>query len=338
MAIHPLMRAALKALSAPDLDLEKNYRTHRRVVDAAHPHVLRPFYRIWDHAVDAGDHRIPVRVFAPRRSGAFPVLLFFHGGGWVTGSINSYDKVCTVLAQRTGHVVFSVDYRLAPEHRFPAGLEDCYLVARELYQCCQQLGIPSGDITIMGDSAGGNLAAAVSLLARDRGEFSIRRQILLYPATNNDYSDASPFASVRENGTDYLLTAQRLREYLDLYQSCPEDRQSPYFAPILAQDLSHQPETLIITAQFDPLRDEGEAYGRRLLEAGNFVEMHCIRDALHGFFSMGSGFLPVKKAYRYINAFLSRPTVQESLEQLATPLPEDKIAIRVEEMMEHDQP
>lgn len=128
MAINPFMRAALKALSYPEiLDKKNGYRLQRAAVNASHPHVLRPFYKIWDHHILASDHEVPVRVFSPEVEGVFPMLLFFHGGGWVTGNIDSYDKVCTNMARLTRHIVVSVDYRLAPEHRFPAAPEDCYL-------------------------------------------------------------------------------------------------------------------------------------------------------------------------------------------------------------------
>ena len=306
MAINSFMRAALKALSYPELlDKKNGYRLQRTVVNAAHPHVLRPSYKIWDHEINAGDHEIPVRIFAPDTQGPFPVLLFFHGGGWVTGNIDSYDKVCTYMARLTRHTVVSVDYRLAPEHRFPAGPEDCYLAARELFTHSDLLGITPDQITLIGDSAGGNLAAVVSLMARDRGEFLPRQQILLYPATNNDHTENSPFDSVRTNGKGYLLTSKRMVDYMALYRSSDEDLQNPYYAPILCSDLSDQPRTLIITAEFDPLRDEGEAYGEKLREFGNDVEIHRIHDALHGFMSLSPGFKPVKRTYRYINDFLS---------------------------------
>ena len=222
MAINSFMRAALKALSYPELlDKKNGYRLQRTVVNAAHPHVLRPSYKIWDHEINAGDHEIPVRIFAPDTQGPFPVLLFFHGGGWVTGNIDSYDKVCTDMARLTRHTVVSVDYRLAPEHRFPAGPEDCYLAARELFTHSDLLGITPDQITLIGDSAGGNLAAVVSLMARDRGEFLPRQQILLYPATNNDHTENSPFDSVRTNGKGYLLTSKRMVDYMALYRRGP---------------------------------------------------------------------------------------------------------------------
>lgn len=306
MAINPFMRAALKALSYPEiLDKKNGYRLQRAAVNASHPHVLRPFYKIWDHHILASDHEVPVRVFSPEVEGVFPMLLFFHGGGWVTGNIDSYDKVCTNMARLTRHIVVSVDYRLAPEHRFPAAPEDCYLAAREIFSQCHLFGITPDDITLIGDSAGGNLAAVVSLMARDRGEFMPRQQILLYPATNNDHTENSPFESVRTNGTDYLLTSKRMVDYMKLYRSGDDDLQNPYYAPLVSKDLSRQPRTLIITAEYDPLRDEGEAYGIKLAQAGNDVEIHRIHDALHGFMSLSPGFKPVKKTYQYINAFLS---------------------------------
>lgn len=183
----------------------------------------------------------------------------------------------------------------------PDGLMDCYAVARALYTHPDTM---PEDITLIGDSAGGNLAAALSIMARDRGEFMPKRQILIYPAVNNDYSEKSLFSSVRENGQDYLLTAGKLKDYINLYAGSEEDKLNPYFAPILEKDLSGQPDTLILTSEFDPLRDEGEAYGRRLAEAGNRVEVHRIKDALHGYFALGIRSLHVQESFEYINHFL----------------------------------
>jgi acetyl esterase len=305
MAINNLMRAALKALSYADIDVKKNYKLQRKLVNLANFHVLKPFYKTWDHVVSFQDHEIPVRIFLPYHQTVRSALIFFHGGGWVTGNIDSYDRVCANMANLTSSVIVSVDYRLAPEHRFPAAPEDCYHITREILLNIELFQIPADKITIIGDSAGGNLAAAVSLMARDRGEILPARQILIYPATYYDHSDKSPFPSIRENGKEYLLTAKRLCDYMELYKSCDEDFKNPYFAPLLADDLSCQPKTLIITAQYDPLRDEGEAYGKRLKEAGNDVQVYRIPDALHGFFSLPPIFPQVKECYKIINDFLS---------------------------------
>ncbi len=305
MAINKAMRAALSVLSYSEADIKKSYQVERRLKDISGRRLKKPsLYRIWEHKVVCGDHEVPVRIFMPSGREHHRILLFFHGGGWVTGSIDSYDAVCADMAKQTGRVVVSVDYRLAPEYPFPSGLEDCYAVAREIFLDDSLLGTKSKEIVLIGDSAGGNLAAAVSLMARDRGEFMPSRQILIYPATGNDHSDDSPFPSVRENGTDYLLTTKRVRDYMELYRSSDADLMNPYYAPLMAKDFSNQPDTLIITAEYCPLRDEGEAYGKALEMAGNRVKVFRMPDALHGFFSLPVRFSQVKKAYALINRFL----------------------------------
>lgn len=305
MAINKAMRIALKAISYTDLDLKKTYKIQRQMTNAAHPY-LKPLYKMWDHKVSLGDHEIPVRIFLPKKEEELQrILIFFHGGGWVIGNIDSYSTVCSTMANQTGHVVISVDYRLAPEYKFPAAPEDCYAVTREIYKEATAIfDVKPENITLIGDSAGGNLAAVVSLMARDRGEFIPNKQILLYPGTGSDHSDTSPYPSVIENGTDYLLTAKRINDFMDLYKSSDEDLQNPYLAPILSKDLSRQPKTLIITAQYDPLRDEGELYGKKLYEFGNEVEVYRMKDALHGFISLPKHFIHVKRSYELINRFL----------------------------------
>ena len=197
---------------------------------------------------------------------------------------------------------------MGQQHRFPAAPEDCYAVARDIFTDLSLFMMTPRQITLIGDSAGANLAAAVSLMARDRGEFLPESQILIYPATAADHGPNSPFPSVHENGEGYLLTAKHIEEYMSLYISSEQDRCNPYFAPLEASDLSRQPQTLILTAQYDPLRDEGEAYGERLKLAGNRVEMHRIPDALHGFFSRSPRTQAARQAYGYINRFLCEVT------------------------------
>jgi acetyl esterase len=306
LAINKAMLMALKALSFPDINLKKNYNLVRKVVNITHPHYLKPFYKAWNHKVHYDGYDIPVRIFSASGDYWHPVLLFFHGGGWVTGNIESYNNVCANMAKLTGNTVVSVEYRLAPEYRYPTAPEDCYHVAREIFLNSERLfRIKPEEITLIGDSAGGNLAAVVSLMARDRKEFFPTRQILIYPSTNNDFSENSVYASIVENGSDYLLTAKKLRDYMELYRSDEKDINDPYFAPILSKDLSKQPKTLIITAEFDPLRDEGEAYGKKLEEHGNEVKIHRLQDAFHGFFSLSPKFELVQNCYKYINDFLS---------------------------------
>lgn len=309
MAINKTMRKVLKALSYGDIHVTSSRAFAN--IKALDP--MKPFYKTIDTKIYNGEHEVPTRIYLPgeeifstngTEDNTLPVLLFLHGGGWTTETVDNYDRVCTALSKNTGHAVISVGYRLAPEFPFPAGLNDCYAVAKAIYTNRFLINTDPDRITLIGDSAGGNLTAALSLMARDRGEFMPKRQILIYPAVNNDYSENSPFASVMENGTDFLLTRQKLCQYLDLYQSTPDDRQNPYFAPLLSHDLTNQPRTLIITAEYDPLRDEGEAYGKKLAEAGVNVEVHRIKDALHGFFALGIKYLHVEESFQIINQFL----------------------------------
>ncbi len=306
MAINKYMRAALRALSYAEPDVKKNYRLLRTAETAAKAPKLRSLYRTWEHRVLNGTHEVPVRIFLPGQetNHRLPVLLFFHGGGWVTGNIESYSPVCRALAQAVGCVVASVDYRLAPEYPFPTGLEDCYCAMQELLKNPWLLRARREDVTVIGDSAGGNLAAAASLMAFSRGGLIPERQILIYPATADDHSENSPFPSVHENGEGYLLTSKRVCDYMDLYLPDGESRRDPYAAPLNAPDLSKQPRTLVITAEYDPLRDEGEAYARRLREAGVPTQLYRMPDALHGFFSLPTRFSQVRRAHRLIRGFL----------------------------------
>lgn len=273
----------LKLISSRHIDLRKNYKRYRKLINFFNPHI-EPIYKMLDHKIYAEDREIPVRLFIPENSDSSKVIIFFHGGGWVTGNIDSYSNVCAHMANQTGQRVISVDYRLAPEHPFPAGLMDCYKVVSEIFQNTSILNSRNEDITLVGDSAGGNLAAVVSLMARDKGDFIPKKQILIYPSTHHDHSEESPFPSVIENGTDYVMTSKRIQDYMDLYVPKVEDRDNPYVAPLLAESLKDQPDTLIITAEFDPLRDEAEAYGKRLEDDGNKVIMDRISE-IHGFFS-----------------------------------------------------
>lgn len=303
MAINKTVMAAIKAISYTDIDIRKSYKTERQLKNLGNKLLIKPLnYETWDRKVYCDNRIVPVRIYPPKNS-TNSVFIFYHGGGWVTGNIDTYDSVCREMALFTNSWVVSVDYRLAPERPFPAGLEDCYAITRELHL----KGLPGcGDkMTIIGDSAGGNIAAAISLMARDRGEFTISRQILIYPAVNNDYSPNSPFPSVHENGTDYLLTTKRINDYLELYMSGEEDLSNPYFAPLLAESFEKQPKTLIITAEFDPLRDEAEFYGDKLRHAGNDVIIHRVKDGIHGCFTLPSRFPHVQEIFRTISEFLS---------------------------------
>lgn len=302
-----LFRAVLRLFAAPRINMREDYEKVRRLQRqlAVLP---TPRYQAldWKIMADDGDHEIPVRVFGPKERRSDDVLVFFHGGGWVTGDIESYTPACIAMAELTGRAVISVDYRLAPEHPFPAGFEDCYRATRLLLENPRRAGVSdAGKIVLVGDSAGGNLAAAVSLLLHERGHRVPSRQILLYPVTHWDHDpETSPFPSVRNHGNDYRLTSTEVQDYMDLYVPDPAQRRDRLVAPLMATDMSGQPETLLISAELDLLRDEGEAYGQALTEAGTVAHIHRIDGALHGFITLPRFARPLREAYEVINAFL----------------------------------
>ncbi|NLJ71042.1 MAG: alpha/beta hydrolase [Clostridiaceae bacterium] len=305
--MNPLIRFFLKLVSRLKINMKKDYKKVRNIQQVMTPDVSDR-YTIFDHKAYSleGGHNIPIRVFlpnTPRKPGA---LLFFHGGGWVIGDIESYTPTCARMADLTGQIVFSVDYRLAPEYPFPAGLNDCYDACEYLMEYHKknhnEMG---GEFTLIGDSAGANLAAVVSLRLRDRGKELVDKQILIYPATYWDHNtESSPFDSIRINGKDYGLTSKRVQEYIELYVPNPEERKSPEVAPLMANDLSQQPKTLVISTEHDPLRDEGEAYAYALAKADNEVYMRRIIGAPHGFLTFPDVTGAIEESYKIINRFL----------------------------------
>lgn len=233
----------------------------------------------------AGD--VTVRIYRPETSGDLPVLVYFHGGGWVIGSIETHDATCRELARDAGCAVVSVEYRLAPEHRYPAAAEDCYSATRYVAEQAASLGLDPRRMAIGGDSAGGNLTAVVAQMARDRGVPELRFQLLIYPVTDADFGRGS----YRENASGFLLETDAMRWFWDHYVPEPAQRAEPYAAPLRAADLSGLPEALVITAEFDPLRDEGEAYAAALAAAGVPTRQSRYDGMIHGFFAM-SGIVP----------------------------------------------
>lgn len=304
-----LFKLLLKVLSSPKINMQEDYPLVRKMQQFITGTPVKNKYQVLDRKIYSEDetHDIPVRIFYPERKRTNNILLFFHGGGWVIGDINTYTKACLHMADLTGRTVYSVDYRLAPEHPYPAGLKDCYRVAEVLLEHLERTGLTEySQITLIGDSAGANLAAAVSLLLRDKGKQVPCKQILIYPVTYWDHTIRSPFESIQTKGFDYGLTAKKVQEYMEMYQPLDEKRKSPYISPLMAEDLKNQPDTLILTAENDPLRDEGEAYGKALASAGNKVVMHRVPKSIHGFMTYPKFARPLKEAYHVINQFLNQ--------------------------------
>ncbi|HEU5229865.1 MAG TPA: alpha/beta hydrolase [Ktedonobacteraceae bacterium] len=239
-----------------------------------------------DRMIPGPQADLPVRIYTPQGNGPFPVLVFFHGGGWVICNLDTHDALCRSLTNQAGCVVVSVDYRLAPEHKFPAAPQDCYAATQWVATHGAELNVDTTRIAVGGDSAGGNLAAVVAQMARDRGGPALVFQLLIYPAT--DFTAKTP--SHEENGTGYMLNRQDMSWFTSSYLNNENDKVNPLASPALAPNLKGLPPALIITAEYDPLRDEGEAYGRKLAEAGVPTTVSRYDGMIHGFMSMGSIF------------------------------------------------
>lgn len=228
----------------------------------------------------AGDVRL--RCYVPAGDGPHPTLSFFHGGGWMLGGLDTHDALCRALTNATGCVVAAVDYRLAPEDRFPAALEDCYAATRWLANNAETLGGRSDTIVTCGDSAGGNLAAGVGLLARDRDGPEIEFQVLAYPAMNFAFDTSS----YEENAQGYFLTREDMKRFWDGYLRSETDGYHPYASPLRAKNLGSLPPSLVVTCGFDPLRDEGQAFADQLEAADVPTRRLHYEDAIHGFMTM----------------------------------------------------
>ena len=233
-----------------------------------------------DHQLAVAGGTVTVRVFTPRGTGPKPALVYFHGGGWVTGDIETHDGICRTLANAADCVVASVDYRCAPEHTFPTAAEDAYAALQWIAAEANALVVDERRLAVCGDSAGGNLAAAVALMTRDRGGPALAFQALVYPVTDCDFDRPS----YKDNAEGYNLTSESMRYYWDQYVPNSADRVHPYVSPIRAASLAGIAPALVITAEYDPLRDEGEAYARALGAAGVPVTLTRYPGMIHAFF------------------------------------------------------
>jgi acetyl esterase len=233
---------------------------------------------------DAG--AIPVRLYRPDGAAAgtpLPTLVYFHGGGWVIGDLETHDVLCRQLTAEAAMMVASVDYRLAPEHKFPAAADDAWAATRWIVANAGRLGVDTQRLAVGGDSAGGNLAAVVALMARDAGAPSIACQVLLYPVTNV----GTETQSYLDFADGYLLTRDSMRWFFDHYLASSDQAADWRVSPLRARSLAGVAPALVVTAGFDPLRDEGEAYAQALRAAGVRVDYICYGGMIHGFVPMG---------------------------------------------------
>ncbi|CAN7653886.1 alpha/beta hydrolase [Variovorax sp. LjRoot290] len=229
---------------------------------------------------------IPLRLYRPLGSTAgasVPVLVYYHGGGWTIGDLDTHDTLCRELANLSGCAVIAVDYRMGPEHRFPAAVDDVLAATYWVRKEADSLGVDANRLAVGGDSAGGNLAAVVAIAARDAGDLPIAFQLLIYPAT--DMRCVHP--SHTSNGQGYVLTSDTIKYFHDHYITDPQHDLDWRASPLLHTDLSRLPPALVLTAGYDPLRDEGLDYARALTAAGNRAVYVCFERQIHGFITMG---------------------------------------------------
>ncbi len=243
---------------------------------------LQEVARIENRTIPGSAQPIPVRVYWPVEAENLPALVYYHGGGWVIGSLDSADHTMRALANSSGCVVISVDYRLAPEHKFPAAVEDAGAALRYVAEHPGEFDIDPNRIAVGGDSAGANLAAVLCLMARDNGGPKIAYQVLVYPVT--DYADARP--SMQEFAQGYFLTKPMMDYFWNHYLARPEDGSHPHASPIRAESLAGLPPAIVLTAECDPIRDQGEAYAQRLRDAGVPVSLKRCAGMIHGFFNL----------------------------------------------------
>ncbi len=262
---------------------------------------VEPVHHVEERTFPGPDGELPVRIYRPDVDGPLATLCYFFGGGWTLGSIDTSDGVCRALANAAGCQVVTPGYRLAPEHRFPAAVHDCHAAVEWVAADAGPLGVDPARIAVGGDSAGGNLAAAVTLLARERGP-RLAAQLLVYPNTCY-HADT---ASLRDNDDRWMFNRHSVDWYWRNYLSTPDDGRDPLVSPLLAEDLTGLPPALVLTAEYDPLRDEGERYAGRLRDAGVPVELTRYEGMAHGFFTMSGVLDGARRAVREAAEYLRK--------------------------------
>jgi acetyl esterase len=310
--LHPEVRALLEmmdAQGAPPLETQdpveaRNTRLEPMKMLGGEPDALG---RVEELSIPGPGGDVPARLYSSEHGGLRPALVYFHGGGFVFGNLDSHDAVCRAIAKESGAVVIAVDYRLAPEHKFPAAVDDCYAATVWVAANAERLGVDASQIIVGGDSAGGNLATVVAMRCRDAGGPALALQLLLYPVT-----DVSSYETVshRELAEGYFLTGAAMDWFTGHYLASNDQKRHPEVSPLLAPNLSGLPPALVITAEFDPLRDEGEAYAERLRQAGVPVTISRYPGMIHGFISMRGVLAGGRQAIREAAEF-TRSSLQQ---------------------------
>jgi acetyl esterase len=308
MPLHPEAKhiidlaAAVSGLQDPDPPVEElraQWGAFLTIIGGAAP---EPIHHVENRTIPGTGGDIAIRVYRPSDEPSLPVIVYLHGGGWVLGGIGDYDGILRPVANGTGAIVVSVEYRLAPEHRFPAAFDDAWAATKWVVAHAAELGGDPRRVAVMGDSAGGNLAAVIALMVRDEGQPDLALQVLLYPVVDEEFT--SP--SMIENATGYLLETERMRWFFRQYVTSAADGNDWRVSPMRAADLAGVASALVITAEYDPLRDQGNAYAVRLRDAGVAVEHTEYPGVFHGFFGLQQMLEPAEQLFEQVAAALRR--------------------------------
>jgi acetyl esterase len=307
MALHPEIAQVLASLPAPPggpLDPVAMRGGEESMVPL--PEERLPLHAVEDTTALTPAGAVPVRIYTPVEADSYGLVVYFHGGAFFLGSLDTHDHLARSLAEATGHRVISVGYRRAPEADFPAGLDDCYGVARWAADNAGRLAWDGVTLAIAGDSSGGNFVAAAAAMAHDDGFDVITHQVMYYPSLDLDF-DEDRYASLRENAVGYGLETAGLRPFNAFYLDSGADPDDPRVSPIKRQDLSGLPPALVVTAEYDPLRDEGELYAARLREAGVDATVRRYAGAGHGFVQHFSWIPDYHRVFEETSDFLRVP-------------------------------
>ncbi|WP_434305951.1 alpha/beta hydrolase [Clostridium botulinum] len=261
------------------------------------------FSNIKNLDIKMNNEKIPVRIYTPENGSNFPIIIYSHGGFWIGGNTDTSDRVCRKLSQNTKAIVISVNYRLAPENPFPAGLNDVYNVLQWTYENAKSINGDEKHIAVVGDSAGGNLSAAVSSMSRDKNGPPIACQVLIYPSTNIFELNSKSWSYFSNS---FNISREDMEKYISIYAPKKEDRKNPYASPLLSKEFSKLPDTLVVTAEIDPLRDEGEVYANKLKESGAKVEVARYKGITHGFITMDKITNKADEALNQISLYIQK--------------------------------